>query len=178
MIYRSNDADDMKMVWRELVQVKSSIDDAWIICEDFNNIVNLNDRIGSAITLSEVEGIRDSLRDYGLHELEYVGPFFIWSNKQEVVERVFSKIDRVFVNDLYSEIFHDSLANFVHGSVSDHSPCIIQLEVLRNSKPKPFSFLICGLKLLSTMRSLSRGGRKLIMGARYLRWLRIEDVEE
>lgn len=71
---------------------------------DFNNVVNLNERLGSAVTLQEVEGFRSCLRECEIQEMEIVGPFFTWSNKQEGDPLVYSKIDRVFVNMYGGEI--------------------------------------------------------------------------
>ncbi|XP_048494582.1 uncharacterized protein LOC125494804 [Beta vulgaris subsp. vulgaris] len=119
---------------------------------------------GSVITLSEVEGIRTCLRDCGLLELESTGPFYTWSNKQEGVERVFSKIDRVFVNELWSVKFPDSLANFLLKSVSDHNACIIQLELLRNSKPKPFKFFNMWTTAPMYIEIIMQGWQKNVQG--------------
>ena len=61
----------------------------------FNNVLNLNERIGSSISLDEVSEFIQCLRDCCLHDAVMIGPFFTWSNKQEGEHRVFSKIDRV-----------------------------------------------------------------------------------
>lgn len=50
--------------------------------------MNLNERLGSAVTLQEVEGIRRCLRECEIQELEIVGPFFTSSNKQEGGDKV------------------------------------------------------------------------------------------
>lgn len=65
MVYCSNDVDERKMVWDKLRDLGKSVQATLLICGDFNNVINLNDRIGSTITLAQVEGIRQCRRDCG-----------------------------------------------------------------------------------------------------------------
>lgn len=69
--------------------LSTGIEGAWIIGREFNNIFNLNDRIGSAITLDESDNFRTCMRECNLQEHEASGPFFTWSNKQEGNEKLF-----------------------------------------------------------------------------------------
>lgn len=43
---------------------------------DFNDVLNLEDRLGSDVTLEEVANFRQCVRDSGLIEMGVHGPFF------------------------------------------------------------------------------------------------------
>lgn len=62
---------------------KSCVSIACIIGGDFNNVLNVNERIGSSIPIEEVMEFRECLRACFLHETVTSGPFFFtWSNKE------------------------------------------------------------------------------------------------
>lgn len=48
----------------------------WTVMGDFNNVLNLEDRIGSFVTLEEVASVRQCVRDICLLEMGVNGPFF------------------------------------------------------------------------------------------------------
>lgn len=50
---------------------------------EFNNVLNLEDRIGFAVTLEEVANFRQCVRDSCLLEIGVRSPFFTWSIWQE-----------------------------------------------------------------------------------------------
>ena len=75
-----------------------------------------------------------------LQEQTNTGPFFTWSNKQEGEARVFSRIDRVVLNDGWMELFPESVSMFFHENLSDHCPCSVKLLSHIYNKPKPFRF--------------------------------------
>lgn len=112
------------------------------MCGDFNNVLNLHDRVGSVVTLEEVDKFRHCVRECCIQEHATQGPFYIYlDNKQDGDDILFSKIDRFLVNDEWSVLNEHSDVNFfVESSVSDHNPCVIRLESIIVSKPKPFRF--------------------------------------
>ena len=107
---------------------------------DYNNVLNLEDRIGSAVTLDEVGEFRQCVRDCKLMEFQMSGPFFTWSNKQEGDHRVFYKIDIVFVNDVWMDTFVNCCAEFLTEGIFNLCPCVIKLVKPVVNKPKSFRF--------------------------------------
>ena len=97
-MYGLNDAKDKDELWKTIIKISGAIRGAWFIGGDFNNVLHMNERGGSAITLEEIAGFRNCVIDSGLEDHKSSGPFFTWSNKQEGEDRVFSKIDRVLAN--------------------------------------------------------------------------------
>ena len=65
---------------------------------DFNCIANINERIGQRPRSHEIAPLRRCMEVCEIRDLKSTGRFFTWTNKQEGLARVFSKIDRVSVN--------------------------------------------------------------------------------
>ena len=82
------------------------------MCGDFNNVLHLNERIGSTVTLDEVEPFRMCITRCELQEHASQGPFYTWSNKQDGEDRVFSKIDWVLMNDSWQDQYGSSTVTF------------------------------------------------------------------
>ncbi|XP_010685067.1 uncharacterized protein LOC104899550 [Beta vulgaris subsp. vulgaris] len=139
-LYGMNEASDREDLWIELQRVSTQVRGAWMVGGDFNNVLHLNERIGSPVTLSEVEGFRNCMRGSGLNEHKTTGAKFTWSNKQEGGDRVYSRIDRVIANDEWDEVFRNAIVKFLPECIFDHSPCVISFEKDECHKPKAFRF--------------------------------------
>ncbi|XP_074318700.1 uncharacterized protein LOC141655522 [Silene latifolia] len=110
-----------------LQRLKQSLVDPWIIMGDFNNVLHSDERIGSPITQAEVQGFQECVDDCGLYDVVTSGTFFTWNNKQEGVARVFSRIDRVMVNDQWILQGPSGTVTFLPEGLYDHSPCLMEL---------------------------------------------------
>lgn len=81
--------------------------------------------------------------------METVGPF----NKQECEDRVYSKIDRVFVYDVWENNFPQVVVDFLPKSVSDTPPILFISRLHRVQNLGPSDYMICGL-VLNNLRAL------------------------
>ncbi|XP_074305611.1 uncharacterized protein LOC141640829 [Silene latifolia] len=57
-----------------------------------------------------------------------IGSFYTWNNKQDPSTRVYSRLDRVLVNQEWLHARMDTCAHFLNDGLFDHTPCIIQLR--------------------------------------------------
>lgn len=85
------------------------------------------------------------MRDNFLLEIGVHGPFFTWSNKQEGINQVFSKIDRILCNDDRIHIMGNTSATFLTEGISDHCPCVIKLDNTMIKGLEPLNTAICGV---------------------------------
>ena len=134
----------MEDLWTALVGIsRSIIQGPRVVMEDFNNVLNLEDNIGSSVTLEEVTGFGQCVRICCLQDMGVCGPFYTWSNKQEGNNRVFSKIDMIFCNEEWLQRLRDANATFFKEVISYHCPCIIKLDntIIRRSR----SFKYCNM---------------------------------
>lgn len=93
IIYGFNHAGDSKCLWDELCFIGKDADSPWLVAGDFNNPLNLEDRVGANIFPYEYQPFRDCVEFNGLKDISAKGCFFTWNNKQQCGNRVFTKID-------------------------------------------------------------------------------------
>ncbi|XP_021724874.1 uncharacterized protein LOC110692183 [Chenopodium quinoa] len=82
-----NVAVGRESLWKQISEVSLSVTGAWVICGDFNNILNLEDRLGSPCCLNEVEKFRECLRQCDLMDFKTGGSVFTYTNKQQGTNR-------------------------------------------------------------------------------------------
>lgn len=87
--------------------------------------------------------LRECLDFAGLKDLTIRGKLFTWSNKR-VEDPIVKKLDRVLVNDLWSQEFPLSYAYYGEPGISDHSPSTIVVGSNSRDKKlfKVFHFLM------------------------------------
>ncbi|XP_074310072.1 uncharacterized protein LOC141644876 [Silene latifolia] len=68
------------------------------------------------------------------------GAFYTWSNKHESGTKVYSRIDRVFINDEWTDIFPDGYVHFLLEGTFDHCPCLVNFEVEHQRRGATFKY--------------------------------------
>ncbi|XP_062114340.1 uncharacterized protein LOC133825405 [Humulus lupulus] len=108
---------------------------------DFNAAFYPNDRRGGRCILKkELEDARSWL-DLGLvEEMNLLGTFYTWSNNQEGDNRIYSKLDRVFFNEDWLDIFSSVIAAAHWEVSSDHCAVILKQTGISNEGFAPFRF--------------------------------------
>ncbi|XP_021739781.1 uncharacterized protein LOC110706192 [Chenopodium quinoa] len=110
-----------------------------VFCVDVIS-VEMQDRIGAPVTLTEIENFGNCVRHSNLSEIKTDGLFFTWNNKQRGVGRVCSRIDRVFGNGAWLDTFQHTNAIFLPEGLMDHCPCVINVLGSVGNTKKPFKF--------------------------------------
>ncbi|XP_074298077.1 uncharacterized protein LOC141628890 [Silene latifolia] len=126
MIYAFNDIVERKSLWSILCTLSDSINIPWILCGDFNCVLSPTERLGGMTTMEEMEDFQSCVDYCHLMDSPATGSFHTWNNKQELSTRVYSRLDRVLVNQKWLVDRVDSYAHFHDEGYFDHSPCIIQ----------------------------------------------------
>lgn len=80
------------------------------------------------------------LHNEELDDLKWWGQKMTWWNKQEGVDKIECKLDRVLINEEWNGTFPWANANFLLPGVSDHSPCVVDTREMKDTRPKPFRF--------------------------------------
>ncbi|XP_074288652.1 uncharacterized protein LOC141613807 [Silene latifolia] len=80
------------------------------------------------------------VRGCELYELKGCGSFYTWTNKHEAGDKVYSRIDRVFTNEDWLNVFPGSYANFLPEGLFDHCPCLINFEEAVQNRKMPFKY--------------------------------------
>ncbi|XP_074288431.1 uncharacterized protein LOC141613588 [Silene latifolia] len=139
-VYGSNDGDDRKALWDELRQLHNTATN-WILMGDFNIVRDIEERVGpNPPSLSEIMDFNQCLLDCQLEDTHSFGCEYTWTNKRDVDERIWSKLDRVLVNPGWLATYPNTQVTILPSGISDHSPLLIQ--VVENYKiTKRFRYL-------------------------------------
>ncbi|XP_060959286.1 uncharacterized protein LOC133030528 [Cannabis sativa] len=108
---------------------------------DFNALFELEDREGGNVV--ELSGIQDAsnwLAQSNLEPMLKSGSNFTWTNNQEGIKRIYSKIDHIFINEYWFDRFPNSAAHFNWETISDHCACVVSIKVNKAIGAKPFRY--------------------------------------
>ncbi|XP_074300160.1 uncharacterized protein LOC141631380 [Silene latifolia] len=95
---------------------------------------------GAPVTLADIRPLKQLVQDCDLSELKGCGSFFTWTNKHDAGAKVYSRIDRVFINEDWLNCFPGSYANFLPEGLFDHCLCLINLEETCHNRKLPFKY--------------------------------------
>ncbi|XP_062107455.1 uncharacterized protein LOC133818547 [Humulus lupulus] len=139
-VYGRNSVEERKSLWSQLYLPQATIK-PWLVVGDFNAIFEFDDRIGGRlVTELEVEDSRLWRAKALLTELWSSGSFFTWSKKQKEGSRIFSKLNRVFINEQWLDTFPELEAHINWDTISDHCYCIIKTVQFQVSGIRPFIY--------------------------------------
>ncbi|XP_062117657.1 uncharacterized protein LOC133831398 [Humulus lupulus] len=140
VIYGRNHLEERKRLCQALDSLSLPVQ-PWLVAGDFNVVFYFDDRIGGRpITEMEKEDACHWRADCLMAEIRRIGAQFTWSNKQKGGSRIFSKLDRVFSNEAWTDVFPYSEAQFNWDVISDHCYCVIKPVLGQVSGLKPFKF--------------------------------------
>uniref|UniRef100_A0A803QRF1 Reverse transcriptase zinc-binding domain-containing protein n=1 Tax=Cannabis sativa TaxID=3483 RepID=A0A803QRF1_CANSA len=140
VVYRSNSMEDRKSLWESLASI-GTMKDSWIIFGDFNAMFSFHDICGGRpIRNNDIVDAQSWLALGQVEEFKSSSSFYTWTKKHEVGDRIYSKLDRVFINSIWLNNFPNSDACFKWEVIVDHCLRLIRNEVKCNIGVKPFRF--------------------------------------
>ncbi|XP_062118524.1 uncharacterized protein LOC133832161 [Humulus lupulus] len=94
VVYGSNSMGERKKLWDKLASI-GQLNNPWIIFGDFNAMFSFQDRNGGRqILAKDIADAQDWLTLGQVEEFKCSRANFTWSNKHDVGDRIFSKLDR------------------------------------------------------------------------------------
>ncbi|KAF3619552.1 hypothetical protein FXO38_23516 [Capsicum annuum] len=149
----------------------SGISEPWITGKNFNLVLYGSNKIGGLpITLAEIKDFRDCVEAVKLTQIYHKSSLFTWWNGRAKDDCIFDKLDRIFCNADFQDMFNLVEMEHLARDGSDHAPlmlCCIEgwnYEVMQNSVPEHvvthvrdnmdlllFTFGSCCLRLKMTM---------------------------
>ncbi|XP_062099885.1 uncharacterized protein LOC133805739 [Humulus lupulus] len=112
-----------------------------MVLGDFNAPFSGDDRSGgcsiASVELVDPIGWKTNAK---MEAIESMGSYFTWTNNQEGLARIYSKIDHALINEEWLDIFPHCLAVFKWEVVSDHCSCVVSNIPLEAMRTKLFRF--------------------------------------
>jgi len=148
-VYAFNTQVQRRELWEEIssiAQISPARGALLMIMGDFNQIIYASEHFSvlpHPLPLAGMAEFQDCIVDNELSDMPSRGAFFTWSNGRQD-DPILRKLDRVLMNEHWSDAFPESLTVFDPPGDSDHSPCMVFTSslVARSKKAfKYFSFL-------------------------------------
>ncbi|XP_058776902.1 uncharacterized protein LOC131651247 [Vicia villosa] len=143
-IYAHNQLDLRKRLWKNILGIYSKQTGPWCVIGDFNNVLGAQDRIGGKLVHgNEYIDLEQMMQDTQLSEMDSVGDYFTWSNKQ-VAGTIYSRIDRAICNVEWFLKYNNHSLNILPPNLSDHALLYIKgpQEMQRNNCFKFNNYLL------------------------------------
>ncbi|XP_075077058.1 uncharacterized protein LOC142163812 [Nicotiana tabacum] len=102
LVYGFNTLEQRKALSISLNDISVHMTKPWILSGDFNAMLYTQDRLYSnPVTMNEMADFSDCIHTLLLNELPWKWDYYTWSDKQQGADRILSRIDRVFGNDMW-----------------------------------------------------------------------------
>ncbi|XP_057247405.1 uncharacterized protein LOC130589827 [Beta vulgaris subsp. vulgaris] len=139
-VYAFNDGNGRREAWKDLEDLAKDITGPWLLTGDFNCVMNVNERIGSVVRHQEIADLCSCMNVCGMQDMVSTGCLFTWNNKQQGESRVYSKLDRVMINQEWINQFQHSAAQFLPEGLFDHCPVEINVYPQLQMGRRPFKY--------------------------------------
>ncbi|XP_074300977.1 uncharacterized protein LOC141632320 [Silene latifolia] len=139
IVYGCNDPLDRNRLWSSLVAASTA--EPWLVLCDFNVVRTTSEKLSNTPpVLQDMLDFNDCLSSCHLDDLTCTRVDMTWTNKQDSMTRVWSKLDRVLANPGFISSFPNAFGHFQEPGISDHSPVLVQVSHDKKVA-KRFSFL-------------------------------------
>ncbi|KAL0416384.1 UNVERIFIED_CONTAM: Retrovirus-related Pol polyprotein from type-2 retrotransposable element R2DM [Sesamum latifolium] len=125
--YGANDIITRRELWHALDSLSDQIDVPWLVCGDFNAVLDDSEICGTAgDTKQSMEEFRDCPVNTGLLTLPMQGEFFTWHNCSYDARSLWKRLDCMVCNDRWLERWPDAVYVSLSPHTSDHSPLVLK----------------------------------------------------
>ncbi|XP_062112794.1 uncharacterized protein LOC133823954 [Humulus lupulus] len=139
-VYGRNTIQERIQLWQDLSCLTFPVT-PWLVAGDFNSVFEIDDRLGGRTVSAAEMADAQRWKSMGLvDELRSIGSHYTWTNNQADGARIFSKLDRIFKNEEWMDLFPDSIALIKWDIIYDHYFCIVKAKSAVKSGFKPFRF--------------------------------------
>ncbi|XP_073357969.1 uncharacterized protein [Aegilops tauschii subsp. strangulata] len=112
---------------QELVDIRDLHAGPWLVADDFNLLVNQEDKRNASINRRMMGRFRAKLNMLELKELYLNGRRYTWSNERR--HATLEKIDHVFVSNEWDEAFPTCFLSALGTAISDHCPLMLDMNM-------------------------------------------------
>ncbi|KAH0743252.1 hypothetical protein KY290_031245 [Solanum tuberosum] len=122
-VYARFDALERLELWEELEEIPGNNQDLWLVGEDFNVILNEEEKQGGReLTQYEAMDFSQCIHNCALSEIRYSRSKFTWWNGRIEEHCIFKRLDRVLCNQAFEELLPNCKVHHLIRQGSDHAP--------------------------------------------------------
>ncbi|XP_059668750.1 uncharacterized protein LOC132313824 [Cornus florida] len=141
-VYASNAIAGRKRLLNHLISQSTIVNGPWLVVGDWNATRFYSDKQGGRrVPQKLLDEFNECLQNAGLMELFASNGDWTWCNKQGRDRKIMAKLDRVFTNDAWLQLFTGIKISYSASSSSDHCGVVINIFRQFASGPKPFKML-------------------------------------
>ncbi|XP_075101585.1 uncharacterized protein LOC142177025 [Nicotiana tabacum] len=123
------------------MEIGHGVNKPWVLGGDFNSVLQLQDRInGNPVNLAEIHDFTKCVQELGINELACEGDYYTWSNKQDGMDRLWSRINRMFGNYEWMMQWGHITTVYDVAFISDHNPMSLKFTVDQGNRRIPSKF--------------------------------------
>ncbi|XP_063950151.1 uncharacterized protein LOC135152905 [Daucus carota subsp. sativus] len=141
IVYAANDHVIRRDLWHSLCSYSMlTATSPWVVMGDFNAMLSDSEMQGGVDSRSPaVQEFKDCVNYIEVQDIVYSGIHFTWTGAPHGVG-VVKKLDRVMANLSFLQKFFGVNTKFLPRGVSDHSPAIVDLKLVRRRSKSSFKF--------------------------------------
>lgn len=136
-LYAPNDSLDRRIIWNEILGLKSRFPIPWCLGGDFNEILEINERLGCIRMERGMHDFHNFINLMEVQDIPMLGRQFTWTNFQD--NPIHSRLDKFFLSQEWLSQFN-LLQWGLPRSISDHCPILLTNNSV-DWGPKPFKFI-------------------------------------
>lgn len=140
-IYASNVYCDRCILWKNLKCIHDSYKGHWLMGGDFNEILHATEKFGcNGLCISHSNTFLNCINYCGLSDLGFKGSKFTRTNKRSKGHTILERLDRLFDNYDWINLFPNAIVINLPRTHSDHCPIQPFLTVFTHPTTKIFRF--------------------------------------
>ncbi|XP_070019754.1 uncharacterized protein [Nicotiana sylvestris] len=141
-VYAKCNSIERRDLWSSFQQDSTMLNDLWCIGGDFNVILDPNEKLGGKPhRMYKSIDFQNCMDICGITDIGYSGTKLTWCNNRRPKKRIWKRLDRVFVNDLWDNLFQRCSIRHMARTRSDHRPFLIMNLSTNHNCTRYFRFL-------------------------------------
>ncbi|KAL2235482.1 UNVERIFIED_CONTAM: hypothetical protein Sindi_1280400 [Sesamum indicum] len=127
VIYRATEVTDRRELWDALETIAmQSVDIPWLIGGDFNTVRDLSEVCGASGDIRmAMEEFNGCVQNAGSLPLPMQEEWYTWHNCSANPRNLWKRLDRMLINDRWTDQFPTSFYTSLNPRTSDHSPLVL-----------------------------------------------------
>ncbi|XP_060182850.1 uncharacterized protein LOC132612777 [Lycium barbarum] len=135
VVYAKSKARRRRKLYDDLRLIHNTMDGPWTVLGDFNSILAPEEKKrGILHSFSRSLDFINCLEECDLVDAGYTENTFTWCNGRRMRFRVSKRLDRVLINDKWSDMFHNTRVDHKAKNGSDHS--LLLMSVIRQKRKR------------------------------------------